>query len=61
MKKIFVAVSFYIIDICLYMVNFIQKITEKFFFHAIKFQYMSINVGSRILPKREENGQVLSC
>ena len=43
------------------MVNFLQKITEKFFFHGIKFQYMSINVGSRILPKREENGQVLSC
>ena len=42
------------------MVNFIQKITEKFFFHIIKFQYMFINVGSRILPKREENGQVLS-
>ena len=61
MKKIFVAVIFYIIDIYLYMVNFLQKITEKFFFHGIKFQYMSINVGSRILPKREENGQVLSC
>ena len=42
MKKIFVAVIFYIIDKYLYMVNFIQKITEKFFFHAIKFQYMDL-------------------
>ena len=37
MKKIFVAVIFYIIDIYLYMVNFIQKITEKFFFMQLNF------------------------